>query len=244
MRIIDVVQGSDAWLDARAFLPTSSHADEIMTPGKLAPSASQTGYRNKLLAEYIFGHWIDWNNKTHAMELGTEREDNARAWYELTRGVDVEQVGLILTDDGRFGCSPDGLVGEDGMVEIKNPLLHTHVGYLVDPATLVKEYRGQTQAQLWVTGRAWCDLISYNPDIERVVVRVEPDPAYQEAWEKVLGAFLDDFDDAKRRVAEFRVKPDRSPLPDEGSYLLRQLERSLAPIGPVEAMAADALRLS
>lgn len=227
MRIIDCVQGSEEWLDARSFLPTSSHADVIMTPAKLKPSASQAGYRNKLLAEYIFGHWIDWDNKTEAMEMGSACEDNARAWFELSRDVDVQQVGLILTDDGRFGCSPDGLVGDDGLVEIKCPLLHTHVGYLVDPGSLVKDYRGQTQVELWVTGRAWCDLVSYQKDVEKVVERVEPDPTYIAAWEKVLGAFLDEVDAAKRRVADYRVKPDRSPLPEEGSYLLRQLTDSL-----------------
>lgn len=227
MRIIDCEQGSETWLEARAFLPTSSHADEIMTPSRLKASGSQPKYMSKLLAEWIFGHWIDFDNKGPAMERGNEQEDQARAWYELEYGVDVEQVGLIVTDDGRFGCSPDGLVGSEGMTEIKVPLLHTHILYLAQPEELEKEYHGQTQVQMATTERGYVDLVSYHHKLPKVVRRVEPDADYQKAWKDVLGAFLDSFDEAKRKLAAHRMDPDRSPLPGQRSTLLDQLERSL-----------------
>src|SRR5690606_12535880 len=124
--------------------------------------------------------------------------------YELEAGVEVQTVGLIITDDGLFGGSPDGLVGADGGVEIKCPGIHTHIGYLLDPATLEAAYRGQVQALLWLTGREWWDLWAYHPELPPVRVRVLPDAAWRAAWEPALASFLDALTAARDRLREYR----------------------------------------
>src|SRR5690606_19199105 len=145
MRVLDVVQGSPDWLQARLGIPTASQADRIMTPRQLNPASAQREYLHQLLAEWVLGNPIDWGQASPWAERGTEMEAEARTAYELEMGVDVQTTGLLLTDDGLFGGSPDGLVGDDGGVEIKCPGIHTHIGYLLDPSTLAERYRGQTQ---------------------------------------------------------------------------------------------------
>src|SRR5690606_15606549 len=160
MRIVNVVQGSPEWLQARLGIPTASQADRILTPSRLKPAAASRDYLYQLLAEWIVGHPIEWGQASPWADRGREMEAEARAAYEIVMGVDVQMVGLILTDDGLFGGSPDGLVGDDGGVEIKCPGIHTHIGYLLDPDSLVDRYRGQVRALLWLAGREWRDLWS------------------------------------------------------------------------------------
>ena len=112
----------------------------------------------------------------------------------------MQRVGFILTDDGRVGCSPDGLVGEDGGLELKCPSPAKHVSYLLDEQELVDEYTHQVQGCLYVTGRAWWDLMSYYPGMEPVIVRVEPNAEYQKALGNALATFLADLDAAKAKL--------------------------------------------
>jgi hypothetical protein len=100
----------------------------------------------------------------------------------------VEQVGFCTLDDGTFGCSPDSLVGDDGMLEIKCPSPAVHVGYLLGDK-LPTTYRAQVQSQLFVTGRAWCDFLSYHPDLPPLLVRVEPDPKWHAKFAEELEKF-------------------------------------------------------
>ena len=190
MKILDVVQGSPEWLQARLGIPTCSQADRIITPKTLKPSSSAAMYRNQLLAEWVLGYPIDWNGSSQWMDRGADLEAEARAAYELETGADVETVGLILRDDGLFGGSPDGLVGAEGGVEIKCPAIHTHIGYLLDPDSLAETYRGQCQALMALTGRRWWDLFAYNPDLPSVRVRVARDPEYAGAFNKALDQFI------------------------------------------------------
>ncbi|HLS34240.1 MAG TPA: YqaJ viral recombinase family protein, partial [Brevibacterium sp.] len=127
MKILDVVQGSPEWLAARLGLPTCSQADRILTPARLRPASGAVTYRLQLLAEWVLGYPIEWSGSSAYMERGTELEAEARAAYEVEMGVDVEEVGLVLAPGGAFAGSPDGLVGEDGGLEIKCPALHTHI---------------------------------------------------------------------------------------------------------------------
>jgi hypothetical protein len=228
MIAVDVVQGSPEWEDARRGIPTASAFDKILTPAKLKLSTQRFAYRNQILAEWLVGYCIDWGGASGFMDRGTDMEPEARAFYELQRDVEVEPVGFVVTDDRRVGGSPDGLVGADGGLEIKCPALHTQVGYLLEPGSLVATYWSQGQGYLWLTGRAWWDLIAYSPALPSVIQRIEPDPGYQAALTDALGTFCDELDDAKRQLAEHREHPDRSPLPgDEASYLETLLRASL-----------------
>ena len=204
MKILDVVQGSPEWLRARLGIPTASQADRIITPRTLKASAQAATYRNQLLAEWVCGYPIDWSGSSQWMERGTELEAEARAAYELEMGVDVQQVGFLLADDGLFGGSPDSLVGDDGGLEIKCPALHTHIGYLLDPDSLVATYRGQVQSLLWLTGRRWWDLWAYNPDLPAVRVRVVRDDAYAEAFGEALSAFTAALVEGREKLAAHR----------------------------------------
>src|SRR5690606_40247877 len=130
MRIVDVVQGSPEWLQARLGIPTASQADRILTPSKLKPAAAAREYLHQLLAEWVLGYPIEWAGNSQYMQRGTDLEAEARAAYELEMGVDVQTTGLLLTDDGMFGGSADGRGGDTGGVEIKFPAVQTHIGYL------------------------------------------------------------------------------------------------------------------
>jgi len=207
VRVLDVVQGSPEWLQARLGIPTASQADRILTPSKLKPAAAAREYLHQLLAEWILGYPIEWAGSSQYMQRGTDLEAEARAAYELEMGVDVQTTGLLLTDDGMCGGSPDGLVGDTGGVEIKCPAIHTHIGYLLAPESLAGRYRGQVQALLWLTGREWWDLWAYHPELPPVRVRVEPDAEWRAAWEPALAAFVAELLECRGRLREYKRIP-------------------------------------
>lgn len=198
----DFAQGGPEWVAIRLGIPTASRFDEILTPAKLSPSKGAGKYRNKLLAEWLTGYSMDEGQDSMWMERGRELEPRARAWYELQYDCDVEQVGFILRDDGEVGGSPDGLVGEDGGLEIKCPALHTHIGYMLNLETLEAEYRGQCQGLMYLTGRVWWDLLSFNPELPSVVRRVWRDDTYIAALVKALDVFCSDLDSCKAMLAQ------------------------------------------
>lgn len=220
MKVIDCVQGSAEWQDARIGIPTASQADCLLTPKTRKPSTQSVAYRNRLLAEWLTGYPLE-PPTTLWMDRGVEMEAKAREFYEFHRDVEVEQVGFCLRDDRLFGGSPDGLVGEDGGLEIKCPALHTHVGYLLGAGP---DYLGQVQSYLYLTGREWWDVVSYNPDLPPAVIRVERDVEYIEALTKALDVFCADLAEQKEKLLPYRMVEDRSQVvhPVEG-----QLGRSL-----------------
>lgn len=207
MKTLTMEQGSPEWLMARLGKPTASQFDRLLTPAKLKPSAQRWKYMNELLAEYVCGYPIDFGGSSMFMDRGTELEPRARAWYAFDRDTEVEEVGFVMRDDERVGGSPDGLVGSDGLLELKCPSIQVHIGYLLDPAALESAYVGQCQGLLYLTGRAWIDLVAFNPDLPAVARRVEPDAKYHAALGEVLDGFLADLDEAKEKLAEYRNEP-------------------------------------
>lgn len=199
MRVLDVAQGSDEWRKARLGLLTASRMDRIITPKTGKPSAQAAGLVNELLAEWLLGAPLD-DASSGFMERGTEMEGRARGWYAFERDIDPARVGLCLRDDGRVGCSPDALVGEDGGLELKVPAADTHVGYLLDPSSLVAEYRCQIQGCLYVTGRKWWDACSWHPTIPPVLARSEPEPAFQSALHEAVESFLARLEECRARL--------------------------------------------
>ena len=175
MRVRNEEQGSDAWLQSRLGRPTASNFGKLITPtGK--PSTSAEGYINELIAQKITGEIPEFF-KSEAMQRGNDLEPSAKALYEFTRDVEVVEVGLCLHDSLECGASPDGLINDDGGIEIKCPLPHTHVAYLRD-GNIPTKYIPQVQGCLWITGRDWWDFMSYNPSMEDLIVRVYRDEAY------------------------------------------------------------------
>jgi hypothetical protein len=110
------------------------------------------------------------------------------SYYEGIRDVDTQRIGFVTNDARTIGASPDRFVGEDGLLEIKVPAEHTHVAYLLTRAVDV-EYYPQVQGQLWVTGRAWSDILSYHPELPPALIRVERDDRFIAVLAAAVGAF-------------------------------------------------------
>lgn len=178
----DVTQGTDAWLRLRAGIPTASCFDRIITP-KCKPSTQAEKYLHRLIAERIMGRPVT-EHVSYWMGRGSQMEAEAVAYYEGVRDLDTVVVGFCTNDEGTIGASPDRLVGDEGLLEIKVPAEHTHVAYLFTEA-VDADYYPQIQGQLWITGRRWVDIMSYHPDMPPALVRVERDDDY---IAKVAGA--------------------------------------------------------
>lgn len=213
MIVHDCVQGTPEWLNLRLGIPTASRFDDILTPKTRKPSASARKYRAELLAEYLIRAPMD-SPASPWMERGTALEPEARAWYAFETGADVRQVGFVTRDDRLVGGSPDSLIGEDGILEIKCPSATNHVLYMLndDPG-----YIGQCQGLLYLTGRAWVDLLSYNPVLPPVVIRVERDEEYIADLCRVLDAFVEVLEADKARLAEHRAPELAGFVPEEAA---------------------------
>lgn len=200
-------QGSEEWFEARRGRPTASNFDRIVTSVKGDLSKSCRDYIAELIGEIGTPDrsLVPEKYISPAMVAGIQMEPEARKWYCFHRDIEVQQVGLIITEDGRFGASPDALVGEDGLLELKCPQPKAHVNYLLD-GKLPDNYRQQVHGQLWVSGRKWVDFCSYCHGFDPLLVRVEPD-----AYTEKLGAALNEFWNlyAEAFVNTF---PSRGPL--------------------------------
>ena len=180
MRIIECEQGTPEWLQARLGIPSaSSYAKLVTTTGKA--SAQATAYINQLVAERITGE-PTFFQVTDPMQRGMDLEPQARTAYEMETGNLVHQVGFLMHDTLQAGASPDGLVGENGGLEIKCPSAHTHVEYLRDGDLPIKYFQ-QVQGCLWISERDWWDFMSYHPKMEPLIVRVFRDEEFIKALE-------------------------------------------------------------
>lgn len=176
--ILHCEQRSDEWYKARRGVLTASACESFMTSGM------RKTFVNKMLAEIITGESEPFELNQY-MQWGIDTEDKARNTYEARSGNKVEQVGFVYKDeDKRIGCSPDGLIGEDGLIEIKCPMSKTHLGYLLENEP-PKKYFLQMQFQMYITGRKWCDFVSFDPrlpdSLSYMCVRVDrcPDTIYK-----------------------------------------------------------------
>ena len=150
----DVAQYSEEYDRLRLGIPTSSNFHKIITPqGK--PSKQWREYACVLIAERILQHKIEFYNSP-AMERGLIVEAEAADWYEFDQDVTVQRIGIITDEEHTMGCSPDRLVGDDGLLEIKAPLPHTQVEYWIS-GELGERFRPQLQGQLYVSQRSWVD---------------------------------------------------------------------------------------
>lgn len=204
MITVDCIQGSDQWLTARLGLPTASQFSRIITPKKLKPSDASDGYLAELSAEWLIGEPIDPATNDW-MTRGTELEPKAVRYYEAQRDVDTVEVGLCLTDDRLAGCSPDRLIGDDGGLEIKCPSAKVHVGYLMNGVD--RDHTSQVQGCLWVTGRAWWDVMSFNPAMPPSIVRVERSQEYMDALDVAIPAFTDRLAHMREKLLALGCKP-------------------------------------
>ena len=176
MRVTEHEQRTEGWFQARLGKPSASSFHKLITPtGK--PAASADSYINDLIAERITGRQASVF-VSDAMQRGTDLEPLAVEVYELINDCKVFDIGFCLHDEIEAGASPDGLVGDVGLLEIKCPLGNTMVSYLRAGNVLPSKYIPQVQGQLWITDREWCDFMAYHPDMTVLLVRVERDQEY------------------------------------------------------------------
>jgi predicted phage-related endonuclease len=196
--IEDVEQGSDAWAALRTGLPSASCFDKIIT-SKGAQSKQAKKYLYQLAGERLLGYSPEsYQNDT--MLRGQEVEAEARASYELITDAEVRQVGFCFNDERkRWGCSPDGIIGEDGGLEIKCPTLPVAVEY-IDKGVLPTTYVQQVQGSMLVTGRAWWDFMSYYPGLQPLIIRVERDDKLIAILEATLETFCVQLDEMVERL--------------------------------------------
>jgi len=204
---IPCLQGSDEWWEARRGLPTASDFSKIMSPSKRKASASQEPYIAQLIQDIKCLNPKYFTNQggpvNAATEYGRATEAKARRFFEhemgerISREVAVRQVGFCKTDDGRFGCSPDGLIDPEEGLELKCPLRKTHLVYLMK-GELPLEYLCQVHGCLIVTGRKRWHFMSYCEGEEPLLLTVEPDD-FTMALRTHLELFSVKFEAAKKK---------------------------------------------
>lgn len=176
---INLEQGSDEWKQARLGHVTASNMSEVMSKGKgTAEAVGRYKYKVRLVAERLtMTAGESYTNA--AMQWGIEQEQFACIAYEAQKETFVDKIGFVLHPDIKWlGVSPDRIVGNEGLIEVKCPNTTTHLDYLFD-GKVPAEYYKQIQCQLWVTGRQWCDFVSYDPRLPKrnqlLIVRTERD---------------------------------------------------------------------
>ena len=192
-----MIQGSADWFAARIGKVTASRLSDVMATIKSGEAAARANYRAELVAERLTGVQAE-SYTSPDMERGTEMEPFARAAYEAHRLVMVDQVGFIDHPTIPFtGASPDGLVGDNGLLEIKVPKTATHIGYLT-AGVVPSKYQPQMLWQMACTGREWCDFVSYEPrlsgNLALFVVRFMRDDTRIKEMEAEVSKFLNEVE--------------------------------------------------
>lgn len=206
MNIINCEQRSPEWFAARLGIPTSSEFRNIFT-SQSKPASGQTTYMNTLLAEWLTGKPVD-KFTSEWMERGTELEDEARDFYILQSDNEVQEVGLIKSQNGLSSCSPDGLIGDDGGVEIKCPKANTQISYLLGNK-IPAAYVPQVQGSMMITGRKWWDFVSYHPDMPTLIVRVKRDDEYIYLFQEEIEKFLTKMLAKREKLIDMGYKPEQ-----------------------------------
>lgn len=199
----DLVQGTDEWLEVRCGVLTASEVDRVITPTlKVAENAASKTHLYDLMAQRVTGY-VAPSYISDAMLRGEMEEELAKATYAKHYGVEVKNCGHIRNTKLGFplGFSPDGLIGDDGLIEIKSRAdkfqMQTIVQHaMAEEPTVPKEYALQVQMGLLVSERQWCDFISYCGGLPMVRIRAFPDPKYQAALTKAATQFESKLYDA------------------------------------------------
>ena len=191
--ITGIDQGTDEWLSLRYGWTTASRFKDVMAKGQ---GKTRKSYMYHLAAEAI----SDMRQETFTseyMEWGTATEPQARAMYEVATGNVVDEVTFIkLDEENKIGCSPDGLIGDDGMIEIKCPKTTTQIETFLS-GKMPTGHNPQVQGQLWISNRQWCDFVSFDPRIDGessfMRVRVERDEEYIKELSDACYKFTDEL---------------------------------------------------
>lgn len=202
---IDCIQGSEMWAELRCGNVTASRAADVIATTKKGEAAARRDYRTEILCERLTGkpyeHFV-----SKEMQWGKDQEPFARAAYEMQNGVLVETPGFVLHPTlARFGASPDGLVGDDGLIQIKCPNTTTHLGWLL-AGVIPVEHCAQMLAEMACTGRSWVDLVSYDPRLpepyQLFIRRYKRDDNLIRALEAEVEHFNSEIDEVLKALSQ------------------------------------------
>jgi len=201
IRVVDCEQGTPEWFAARSGMATASEFATVMAKGKTGgPSLTRRKYLLTLAGERLTGECVEPYTNAH-MERGKIMEAEARDLYSFKTDNELSRVGFIVNDSYRAGVSPDSLIGDDGMLEVKTKLPHLQLEALIDNV-LPTDHKAQCQGALWVTGRKWLDFVSYWPKLPLLIVRVERDEPYIENLARAVHEFNTELDAVVARFTE------------------------------------------
>lgn len=190
----DTAQRSPEWFAARLGIATASRFSAVLARIKTGESAERRNYRAQLVVERLTGKQIE-TYQNAAMQHGTEQEPFARMAFAVHTSAIVEEVGFLRHAEIEAGCSPDGLIDEDGMIEIKCPFQTAiHIESLKNG--MPKEHVPQIQGQMWIAGRQWVDFVSFDPrmpeKLQLFVQRIPRDDEYIANLSKEVAAFMEE----------------------------------------------------
>lgn len=199
-------QGSPEWFAARLGKVTASRVADVLAKTKTGPAASRANYAAQLICERLTG-CVEPTFTNGAMQWGVDHEPEARLAYAFRHDAEVREIAFVDHPAiAMSGASPDGLVGESGLVEIKCPNTATHLDTLFNGKPAGK-YVTQMQWQMACTGRQWCDFVSYDPrlpeNLRLFVTRIDRDDEAIAAMEAEVRAFLAEIDD---RIAQLNAR--------------------------------------
>lgn len=202
LKIFDCEQRSPEWFALRAGIPTASEFATLLAKGKGgAESKTRRTYMLKLAGEILTGEPME-NYSNHHMERGRIMEAEARDFYAFMKDVEPQPVGFIR--NGAKGASPDALVGDDGLLEIKTKLPHLLID-LILKNEFPPEHMAQCQGQLWVAEREWLDLAVYWPKLPLFVRRIKRDRNYIEKLAHAVKAFNEELHQMVGRVHQYEA---------------------------------------
>lgn len=214
-------QRTDAWFAQRLGKVTASRFSDVLARTKSGPAASRQNYLMQLVCERLTGRKEE-QYVSPAMQWGIDHEEEARTAYAWLRDAEVSECGFLLSSESpSVGGSPDGLVGDDGIIEIKCPLTATHISTLRHG--MPPKHHAQVQGLLWVTGRQWADFVSFDPrlppGLSMHVQRVERNAEYIESLRESLLEFVAELDavtdELRAKAGESLVVPTREEEPSD-----------------------------
>jgi len=198
-------QRSNEWFAARLGKVTASRVADVIAKTKTGYSTSRENYMAQLVCERMTGTQGESYNNA-AMQWGTDQEPLARAAYEAAKNVLVDEVGFVIHPTiVNAGASPDGLVGDDGLIEIKCPNTATHIETVLS-GKVPSKYIPQMQWQMACTGRKWCDFVSFDPrmpeGLQLFIQRVDFDAEYVKMLEAEITGFLAELETKIEKLNE------------------------------------------
>ena len=205
LTVYDCEQGSEDWFRARMGIPTASEFGTVLAPRAGSEGKMRRTYLHKLAGEIITGEPMERYGNAH-MDRGHEMEAEARSLYAFMSDADPTQIGFLR--NGQKGCSPDSLIGDAGVLEIKTKLPHLLIDCILKD-DFPAEHKAQCQGALWVAEREWVDIAVYWPRMPLFVKRAYRDEEYISKLSDAIDAFNADLAAVVDRIKAYGVEPAR-----------------------------------